>query len=67
MNVITLEDVKNILRIEVRETLMQIHHYEYGTNAYNDNKLKKSISRIDDNAKNHENGWRKILEEQLKL
>ena len=49
MKDITLEDVKNILRIEVRKSLMHIHHYEYGTNVYDDNKLKESVSRIDDN------------------
>jgi len=49
MQDITLEDVKNILRIEVRKSLMHIHHYEYGTNVYDDKKLNKSISRIDEN------------------
>ena len=49
MKDITLVDVKNILRIEVRKSLMHIHHYEYGTNVYDDKKLNKSISRIDDN------------------
>ena len=49
MQNITLEDVKNILRIEVRKSLMHIHHYEYGTNVYDDKKLNKSISRIDEN------------------
>jgi len=49
MKDITLEDVKNILRIEVRKSLMHIHHYEYGTNVYDDKKLKESISRVDEN------------------
>ena len=49
MKDITLEDVKNILRIEVRKSLMHIHHYEYGTNVYDDKKLNKSISRIEEN------------------
>ena len=47
MKNITLEDVKNILRIEVRKSLLHIHHYEYGTNVYDDDKLNKCISRID--------------------
>ena len=46
MKDITLEDVKNILRIEVRKSLLHIHHYEYGTNVYDDNKLNESISRV---------------------
>ena len=47
MKEITLEDIKNILRIEVRKSLLHIHHYEYGTNVYDDEKLKESISRVD--------------------
>ena len=47
MKDITLEEVKNILRIEVRKSLLHIHHYEYGTNVYDDEKLKESISRVD--------------------
>ena len=47
MNDITLEDVKNILRVEVRKSLLHIHHYEYGTNVYDEKKLNDSISRID--------------------
>ena len=49
MQNITLEDVKNILRIEVRKSLMHIHHYEYGTNVYDDKKLNESISRTGEN------------------
>ena len=49
MKDITLEDVKNILRIEVRKSLLHIHHYEYGTNVYDDNKLNESISRVYEN------------------
>ena len=48
MKDITLEDVKNILRIEVKKSLMHIHHYEYGTNKWDDKKLKESITRIDE-------------------
>ena len=47
MKNITLEDVKNILRIEVRKSLLHIHHYEYGTNVWDDDKLKESISRVE--------------------
>ena len=43
MKDITLEDVKNILRIEVRKSLLHIHHYQYGTNVFSKDKLKKSI------------------------
>lgn len=47
MKDITLEDVKNILRIEVRESLFYIHHYEYETNVYDEDKLNESLSKID--------------------
>ena len=47
MKNITLEDVKNILRIEVRKSLLHIHHYEYGTNVWDNDKLKESISRVE--------------------
>ena len=49
MKDITLEDVKTILRIEVRKSLLHIHWVEFGTNVYDEDKLKDSISRIDDN------------------
>ena len=49
MQNITLEDVKNILRIEVRKSLLHIHHYQYGTNVFSKDKLKESISRIEEN------------------
>ncbi|MDP6465995.1 MAG: hypothetical protein QGH65_19150, partial [SAR324 cluster bacterium] len=52
MKEITLEDIKNILRIEVRKSLLHIHHYEYGTNVYDDEKLKESISRVDKDEEN---------------
>jgi len=47
MQNITLEDVKHILRVEVRKSLLHIRHYRYGTNVYNEEKLNESISRID--------------------
>ena len=49
MKDITLKDVKTILRIEVRKSLLHIHWVEFGTNVYDEDKLKDSILRIDDN------------------
>ena len=40
MKEITIEAVKEILRIEVRKSLLHIHHYEYGTNVYSHEKLQ---------------------------
>ncbi|SVD64239.1 uncharacterized protein METZ01_LOCUS417093, partial [marine metagenome] len=47
MKNITLEDVKNILRIEVRKSLLHIHHYELGTNVFSKDKLNESMLRVD--------------------
>ena len=47
MKNIALEDVKNILRVEVRKSLLHIHHYEFGTNVFSKDKLNESRSRVD--------------------
>tara|TARA_B110000881_G_scaffold46400_1_gene38650 strand:- start:47 stop:1720 length:1674 start_codon:yes stop_codon:yes gene_type:complete len=47
MKDITLDDVKDILRIEVRKSLLHIHHYQYGTNVFDEVKLNESISKVD--------------------
>ena len=45
MKNITLKDVKELLRTEVRKSLLHIHHYQYGTNVFSKDKLNESISR----------------------
>ena len=45
MKNITIEDVKDILRIEVRKSLLHIHHYQYGTNVFSKDKIIESISK----------------------
>ena len=45
MKNITLKDVKEILRIEVRKSLLHINHYKYVTNVFSKDKLNESISR----------------------
>ena len=45
MKDITLDDVKDILRIEVRKSLLHIHHYELVTNVFSKDKLNESISK----------------------
>ena len=47
MKDLTLEDVKEILRIEVKKSLLHIHHYQYGTKVWDKNELSESISRAD--------------------
>ena len=46
MKKITLEDVKEILRIEVRKSLLHIHHYQYGTNVFN----KENVLAVDNST-----------------
>ena len=46
MKDITLEAVKNILRVKVRKSLLHIHHYEFVTNVFNKDKLNESRSRV---------------------
>ena len=54
MKDITLEDVKNILRVEVRKSLLHIHHYEFGTNVFSKDKLNESRSRLIRKKKDYE-------------
>ena len=51
MKIITLKDVKEILRIEVRKSLLHIHHYELGTNVFSKDKLNESMLRVDKEEK----------------
>ena len=44
---VTSEDVKDILRIELRKSLLHIHHYQFGTNVFDEGKLSESISKAD--------------------
>ena len=62
MKDITLGDVKDILRIEVRKSLLHIHHYELGTNVFSKDKLNESRSRVD----KEEERLREKLEEDYK-
>ena len=52
MKDITLEDVKNILRVEVRKSLLHIHHYEFGTNVFSKDKINESMLRVDKEEEN---------------
>jgi len=47
MEELTLQDVKNILRIEVRKSLKHIHWVEYGTNKWDKDKLNESLSKVE--------------------
>ena len=47
MKNITLEDMKEILRVEVRKSLLHIRHYQYGTKVFDEEKLSESIFKAD--------------------
>ena len=51
MKDIAIEDVKNILRRKVNQTLKHIHFYERDTNKWNENELKERIDKIDEKEK----------------
>ena len=40
--------MKNILRIEVRKSLLHVHHVEYGTNIFDQTKLTESLKKVDE-------------------
>ena len=72
MKNITLEDVKDILRIEVRKSLLHIHHYQYGTKVWDKEKLSESISsaeeeeeRLRDRLHNDYRGTVEIIEREI--
>ena len=43
MKEITLEDIKNILRIEVRKQILHSQHYYLGTNEFDEEETIKSL------------------------
>ena len=58
MNEITIQDVKNILRDKVKQTIKHINHYENDTNKYDDEELNERIVQSREKEK--------ILRERLK-
>ena len=62
MNDITIEDVKEILRNKVRQTIKHINLYEWETNKWDDKELQKRIDEID----KKENKLRQSLKNDFK-
>ena len=58
MNEITLQDVKEVLRNKVKQTIKHIHHYENDTNKYDEEELNERILQSNEKEK--------ILKERLK-
>ena len=50
MKDITIEDVRNILRDKVRQTLKHIQLYEWDTNKWSEKELKDRIDEVDKKA-----------------
>ena len=48
MKDITIDDVKEILREKVRQTIKHIHLYEWETNKWNEKELQERIDEIDE-------------------
>ena len=47
MKDLTIDEVKRVFKIEVRKSLLHVHHVEYGTNIFDETKLNNSLKKID--------------------
>ena len=63
MKSLKIEDIKEILRIEIREQIFHAHHVDLGTNEYGDSGVEKSI----DTAEKKDLNQRETLKNDLKL
>tara|TARA_Y100000593_G_C4295740_1_gene330601 strand:+ start:274 stop:2088 length:1815 start_codon:yes stop_codon:yes gene_type:complete len=46
MKTLTIEDIKEILRIEIRKSIQHSHHVHLGTNKYNPDELENSLDHV---------------------
>ena len=46
MKELTVSDIKEILRVEVRKSILHVHHVEEGTNLFVESKILKSVTKI---------------------
>ena len=46
MKKLTLEDVKDILKVEVRKSILHSHHVNLGTNKYDSEKVEDSLKSV---------------------
>ncbi len=46
MRTLSLEDIKEILRDEVRKSILYAHHVNLGTNKWDDQKKQMSLDNI---------------------
>ena len=59
---LSLEDIKEILRVEVRKSILHAHHVKLGTNKWDDQKKQMSL----DNIKSREVLFKDKLKHDLK-
>ena len=46
MKELTVSDIKEILRVEVRKSILHVHHVEEGTNLFVESKILQSVTKI---------------------
>ena len=46
MKELTVTDIKEILRVEVRKSILHVHHVEEGTNLFVESKILQSVTKI---------------------
>jgi len=52
MKELTVPDIKEILRIEVKKSILHVHHVEEGTNLFVESKILKSVTKISEQEEN---------------
>ena len=62
MKSLEINDIKEILRIEIRKQILHTHHIYEGTNRWSDTGIEKSL----DTAEKKDSNLRKILKDDLK-
>ena len=46
MKEVTLEDIKEILRIEIRKQILHAHHVNLGANKFSDSRKQMSLDSV---------------------
>ena len=62
MKSLEIDDIKEILRIEIRKQILHAHHVDLGTNKWSDSGIEKSLGT----AEKKDSNLREILKDDLK-
>ena len=62
MKSLEIDDIKDILRIEIRKPILHVHHFELGTKKWDVSVIEKSL----ESTKEKESNLREILKDDLK-